>query len=130
MKKIIILFLALLLYGSVYGQDVDTTVTSNYTDTLTATVDTIQVTFRGQYQYVILTAYTTTGTDTIFVETMDKGSLVWSKKALVDMSTTAPYSDAVITTTKTSFYVFDPKFRKIRLYTSDTSASTVVNIGG
>ena len=129
MRKII-LFL-ILFGGAVWAQDTSFTVTTNLTDTLTTTIDSVQVTFEKQYNVIVLTAYTLGTTDTIFVETMDIGNQVWSKKALVDMSTTAPYTNPTVSATKTSFYVFDPKFRTIRVYTADTDTAAVIfNIGG
>jgi len=122
MKKILILFL-ILFAGNTFAQDVDTTITwgSTYRDTLTTAIDTIDARFQNteSFEAYTLTAYTTTGTDTVLVYTQS-----------LDMETWVYKTEFIITTTPVEYGIDDPQPNKIRLVTTDVSASCVFILTG
>lgn len=129
MKKLI-LFLALLITINVFGQDVNTTVyNSYYHDTLTTTIDTMQIKFQSGFDYYTISVYTTTGTDTINVYSKGEGNFgIWTQKALIDLSTNSVVPQIIITTTPKEYLLQDPSTMWLQIITPDVSASSIFTI--
>jgi hypothetical protein len=129
MKKMI-LFLALLITINIFGQDVNTTVnTSFYRDTLTTTIDTVQLKFQSGFDYYTVSIYTTTGTDTVNVYSKGEGNYgLWTQKALIDLTTNSIVSQIIITTTAKEYLLQDPGTMWLRLITPDVSASAIFTV--
>jgi hypothetical protein len=134
MKTLLFVSLILLACASALGQDVNAFPTGRtYSDTLTADVDTIDINFAidimGITQYMI-SAFTTTGTDTVDVYVLSFDGNMWSKEALVDFSSGSDVTQIIITTTPKTFGMVDYEVPKLRLLTNDSTASTVFNVQG
>lgn len=129
-------FVALLLACSfAQAQDVDTIRTQRdfYADTLTASRDTIDVRFLNEahmLNYFVITAYTTTGTDTIDVYTKSTDQRIFSQVALTDLNAGSAVARIIITTTPKEYFIPDPDPVRIRLVCPDVSASIVFTLGG
>jgi hypothetical protein len=124
MKRLlfILIFFVSVSTLQLFAQDVVGQPTGNYyKDTLTTTIDTIDVLFNDYLpkDTYTLTAYTTTGTDTVLVYTQS-----------LDMTTWVYKTEFVITTTPVEYGIDDPQPNKIRLITADVSASCVFILAG
>jgi len=126
MKKIL---LFLLIAIAINAQDVNTTFVSYFSDTLTATIDTMQLYPEAPHQYYTIAAVTTTGTDTVKVFTAARGG-TFSQKALRDLSTGSPVTEITATTTVKEYLIYDPDVIAIKLITPDVSASCIVKVSG
>lgn len=127
MKKIILVLL--LLVGYSQAQDVSTTVLETYKDTLTATLDTMVVYFQTPSEYKVISIASTTGTDSVYVSTMDKNG-VWVTKSLLDLTDGYLYSFMTVTTTRKEYIIYDPEIYAIRIRTPDASASSIFTVYG
>lgn len=65
-----------------------------------------------------ISAYTTSGTDTIYVSTYSRDQSIESRKVLIDLSTGAPTESIIISTTKKEYYIYDPRVLRLRLQTN------------
>ena len=119
MKKIFLFFLFSL---PLFAQDVDSVVVWNifYRDTLTASIDTIDIRFGSSERFdaYTLTAYST-GIDTIDVYTRS-----------LDMETWVYKTEFIIDTEPVEYGIDDPQPNKIRLITTDHSANCVFILSG
>lgn len=129
MKKIITL---LILFCSVaFAQDVNTTVSQAYKDTLTATVDTVIVRFNAKFDYYTLALQrTSSGTDTVIVQTASFGETYWTTRAIVDLSTGDYITSLYVTATGKEYIIADTDVRAIRLITTDVTAATEFILAG
>jgi len=133
MKTILATILTLFLACGLFAQDLDTTVTRGYfKDTLTATLDTMNIGLYAQdtYEDIIISTYTTTGTDTFTVWNPSPDGSFYSQVGVRDLSTGWDSTRVIIGTTPKQFSLFHPFPMKIRLVTEDASASTVFIISG
>ena len=134
MKAIALCFL-MLISALAVAQDVDTVLTVTvFQDTLASTVDTIDLTMDrkvlGLDEYSVV-AYTTTGTDTVYVSTLAANGETWAQVALMDESSGSAAASIIITTTPKEFTLYgSPPSSKIRLAASSTGASVVVIFSG
>lgn len=130
MKKIIVLLLLFVSIG--FAQDVNTTVSQTYKDTLTATIDTIVVRFQSKWDYYTLALQrTSSGTDTVIVQTASFGETYWTTKAIVDLSTGDYITSLYVTATAAKEYIIaDADVRAVRLITADGSAATEFVLSG
>lgn len=127
MKKIIVFLF--LFVGISFGQDVTTTMgwgTNSFRDTLTATIDSIKVNGVGGGVVYTITAYTTTGTDTVNVYSLPMGYTVWAQKSLTDLVSGDLVTQIIVTTTPKEYIVSDPNLVSMLLVTPDGSANCVV----
>ena len=136
MKKLITL-LILVLSIKALGQDATTKFSTVYRDTLTATRDTVIATPQNKYEYYTIVAYTSSGTDSIYVDTQTPANRVinvtsqaWSQKGLRDLSTGSPVSYIIATTTPVEYLIFDPDITNIRVRTPDVTVTTRIFIQG
>lgn len=123
------LLLFIFLTASAYSQDVDTLLSARlpvFQDTLTATIDTIQVRIPSSWSYYTITAYTSTGTDSVEVSTLSINNLIWSRHGVTDLSTGVDATQIVVTTTAIEFYVMDTTPNKIRLVRPSNDAGTTI----
>jgi hypothetical protein len=127
MKRII--FLVLILVGITFAQSNNVnelTARTFYKDTLTTSIDTIDVSFYDKYEYYTISCYTTTGTDTIDVYVNQEGDgSFYTKNGLRDLTADTVVSRIIITTTPKQFQLLCPNPKTIRLISPDTSSSTV-----
>lgn len=104
------------------AQDIDVhPETPYYNNTLTATRDTIDITFdrvdailKKAIQSYTFTAYTTTGIDTVKIYTLSLDATIWVYKSTI-----------IVTTTPIETDIDDPQPYTIRLITNDSTANTV-----
>jgi len=104
------------------SNNVSTTVyNSFYHDTLTASIDTADIKFGSNSvsNYYTISAYTTTGIDTIYVHGKGEGDYgIWAEV----------YPQLIITTTPREYLFFLPTYNWLRLITPDVSANTIFTI--
>lgn len=134
MKKLICLLLFVWQVG--VSQDVDATVALGvnfYRNTLTATLDTVDVTFTSPASqgigYYTVVAYST-GDDTAQVWILSNDGLTWTQQGMVDLSDNSNDTQIIATTTSKEFVLYDVTPRKIRLITTDHSAALTFILGG
>ena len=138
MKTIYVLLATLFLVGSSYAGDIDTVVTSrnHFQDTLTATIDTVDVSFDNSGEglnHFSFTVFSTTGADTIDVYTQSADGLNWVKIGMMNLTSgSATALTQILSSTTPSLYeILDPSPLKIRFLCLDAgSASSVVIYGG
>ena len=128
MKKILLFMF--LICGFVYGQDTTFAVPQSLTDTLTATVDTIDITFQAEYELIQITLKTTSGTDTVYVQSRTPGSAEWTTKALTRMDNDTTYQNSIATTTALTYLINAPGVRQIRIRTDDVVGACVFTVAG
>jgi hypothetical protein len=126
------LLLALLLLPNI-GKAQDVIVTPNgllYSDTLTETIDSIQVHFPvSALEFVTVTVYTTTGADTVTIWTRPFGGLL-TQKAAMDLSVGTYVTQLIVSTTPKEYEILTDFKDEIELRTSDVSASIVFILAG
>lgn len=134
MKKLILFFI---ITGIIYSQDLTYKIgeTNVYSDTLTATVDTIDLRFKKDTEIKTLTVYTTSGTDTMRVFVYDDNGIyeathIWSERAGISQQDGKPYMPVIATTTPKEYQIMGSAIGLIRLRTDDISASLVFRIVG
>lgn len=119
----------LLVAGNMFAQATSKMTTAAWRDTLNATTrDTLTIELPIGYRSYTITAETTTGADTVYVDTKTKkspaGYEAWSQKALINMQTTAYAESIIVTTTPTEYWIYDSQVIQIRLRTTDASVTT------
>jgi hypothetical protein len=124
MKKYLIVILFLIFIKTfAQSQNIYTAPTNTwYHDTLTTTIDTIDVALSDTkgIKYVTVSCYTTTGTDTLYVYTKSMDNLIWVKELTPE----------IITTTAQEFMIYNPQPWLLRLITPDVSANIVFTVNG
>ena len=129
MKKILFI---LFISGICWSQDLSVIEdnTPYYHDTLTATIDTIDIAFSDliPQSYITISCYTTTGTDTIDVYNQSLDGLIWSKVGVNDLTIDTVSTQIIITTTPKEYQILSPNVFKTRLITPDHSASIVFTV--
>lgn len=128
MKRMVFLLIILLTFN-VFAQDVNTNIyTTFYRDTLTTTIDTVQLKFQSGFDYFTISVYSS-GTDTINVYTKGEGDYgLWTQKALIDLSTAAVVSQIIATSTVKEYLIIEPSTMHLRLITPDASANAIFTI--
>ena len=128
--KTFLLFIFLSL--NIFAQDLSVIESSDryYRDTLTATIDTVDIAFSDliPQTYITVSCYTTTGTDTIDVYNQSLDGIMWTKVGLTDLTVDTVSTQIIITTTPKEYQVLSPQVYKTRLITTDHSASIVFTI--
>ena len=128
MKKIITLLIFLTV--TICAQDVTSNLgwgTTTFRDTLTSTIDTIDVKFRAGDYFTI--SVVSSGTDTIYVFTRTDGANgLWSRKAILDLSTNSVVTEIIATTTTKEYLILEPPSQWIRLVTPDASAASIFTL--
>jgi hypothetical protein len=135
MKTTLMLALLFLLPGLAVAQDVSTSIGSlgYYTNTMTATVDSIQLNTsmgnqkKADYYTIVATA---TGADTIDVYTLAANGTTWVKGSLIDLSTNTAVTQIIASTTSKEFLVNNPRPSNILLLCTDASASIAIVVAG
>ena len=127
-------FALLVLAGSVYAGDIDTLVSKHvFMDTLTATIDTVDVGFDNsgdELNDFIITTFATTGADTIDVQTLSADGLNWVKVGLTNLASGSVVTQIITSTTAVHYAPLDPYPLKLRFVVLDAgSASTVIVYG-
>jgi hypothetical protein len=131
-----LLFILLFVPSLVIAGDIDSTLTTRhwFKDTLTATVDTIDITFSQDYremfeEYTII-AWDSTDYDTVNVYTLAEDNATWVLGGLVDLTDNSSDAAIIVTTTPKEFKLnaYDPK--RIRLLTPDGEATCRFIIAG
>lgn len=136
MKKIILLTIWFVFFAWSYGLagDVDTIVTVNpyFLDTLTATIDTIDVAFMNPQRFSCFTiTVKSSANDTITVWTPSRDGSLWVQHALVDLSTNLDVASIPATTTQKEYLILDPQPQKIRVISlSDDSSTCIISVAG
>jgi hypothetical protein len=103
-----------------------------YADTLTAAVDTIDVMFadfEGITNYT-LSAYTTSGQDTVNVLCSSLDGRILSAREVVSLGSGTATTSCVITTTPQEWEISETEAMKIRLVCPDASATVVFVLNG
>ena len=128
MKKLLSIIL-IMVAVNIFGQDVNTNVyTTFYRDTLTATIDTVQLKFQLGFDYFTISIYSS-GTDTVHVYTKGEGDYgLWTRKALIDLSSSSVVTEIVATSTVKEYLIQDPSTMWLRLITPDGSAGAIFTI--
>ena len=138
MRTIYLILASLILAGVSYAGDIDTAVTSrnHFQDTLTATIDTVDVSFDNAGEglnHFSFTVFSTTGADTLDVYTQSADGPTWDKIGMMNLTSgsATALTEILSSTTPTLYEILDPLPLKIRfLCTDEESASTVVIYGG
>ena len=128
MKKLLSIIL-IMVAVNIFGQDVNTNVyTTFYRDTLTATIDTVQLKFQLGFDYFTISIYSS-GTDTVHVYTKGEGDYgLWTRKALIDLSNSSVVTEIIATSTVKEYLIQDPSTMWLRLITPDGSAGAIFTI--
>jgi hypothetical protein len=137
MKKIFVLIALIAAFtGSMYAGDVDTLIAKGNTfkDTMTATKDTMDIGLRND-EYGLnlfqISAFATTGADTIDVYTLSPNGLTWVKVGLTDLASGSVVTQIITSTTAKTYVPLDEYPIRVRLVCTDAgSASSVVIYGG
>lgn len=130
MKKLSLIVLALMSFSFAgFAQDRDTTTTKFFfRDTLTATIDTIQISMLGDQlgaEYWSVVMYrTSAGYDTVKVDFLSGDGLVWVKEALTDAVSGLDSTQFISTEVPREVFFQQPPI-KTRFITADGVASTV-----
>jgi hypothetical protein len=107
--------------------------TDAYQDTLKPGKKTIVVnmTSTGTFKNWILTVFTTSGVDTITVETKSRKGNFYSYKSIVDLTTGIVQTGTLtITTTVKEYAINDPQITSVRLTTADVITNAVFVLSG
>jgi hypothetical protein len=124
-----ILFLTLLFSLTLFGQDVSTTLSYQefYVDTMTATIDTIDITISAynqeRFNEWTVAVYSLNDVDTIIVCTRSKDNTFWIQQSLTDLSSGSAVTQIITSTTPKEFLISDPQPKKIRLIIPDVTAT-------
>jgi hypothetical protein len=140
MRKYLFILITLFFIRPILAQDVDpapdidTTVVFNYFhDSLTVTIDTADVVFPDllNIDYHTISIYTISGADTVNVFTQSTDGLIWSQKALTDLSADTSASFIIVSTVPKEYIISDPQPGKIRIIsTSNDGSITVFTLSG
>jgi hypothetical protein len=135
MKHLISLLAIVVLFSlSAFAGDIDTVgVKYYYQDTLTATLDTMDIAFTNPERFsdYSIQIYATSGADTINVYTLSKDGNFWTQVAMTDLSSGSAVTQIITSTTPKEFVLLDPQPNKIRLICADAgSASSVFVVCG
>ena len=129
MKK---MFLLLLVVLPLMAQDVSVQVGAStfYRDTLTTSIDTVDVNFSNNYSYHTLLAFTLSGADTVQIYALSLDGTTWSRHSAVDATDGTNVTQIVASTTPKEYVLFDTKPQTVRLIsTSNDGSSTVFVLG-
>lgn len=120
------LLLFLTIFASIaFGQDATQIINANgWASTLSASRDTIDVYFDTQFQYLTISALTSSGTDSINVYTKDYAG-AWVQKNLISNTEGIPYDFIPLSTTKKEYIVRDPEILALRLICPDITTGTI-----
>ncbi len=135
MKLIFFYLLMVLSFITTNGQSQNifaTPSTPFYHDTLTATIDTIDISLPDLHDivYTSISCYTISGTDTFTVYSKSIDDIIWCKQPVLDMIEDTTLAEIIITTTPKEFQLYDPQPWKIRLVCPDHTANTVFTFNG
>jgi hypothetical protein len=131
MKKLLFM-LILFITVNLFGQSNNVSVTPYvpfYRDTLTTSLDTMDIKFQSGFDYYTISVYTTTGTDTVNVYSKGEGDYAfYVQKALIDLTNNNLVTQIIVSTTPKEYLLQDPGTMYLRLITPDASANTVFTV--
>ena len=127
MKKIVLILL--LVSGFALAQDTTFSVLKSKSDTLTATIDSVQINFEDKYDYILVSAQSTANTNTITIQTPNGDGLWWIARSVIDLATKSPSTTMSVGTSAKEFIIYHPEIRQMRLL-CDPTDSVLFNVKG
>jgi hypothetical protein len=135
MKKLILFTILFASIALSQSNNVDTTVASKvyFRDTLTASIDTIDVLFANpdNWGYHTIMAVNPSGVDTVevYAKALD-GSSNWSRHAVIRAEDDSVRTSIVTSTTAKEWILFGTHPQKVRLISTSEDASTTIILLG
>lgn len=132
MRIIFTLLTIALLAACALAQDVSALPNGRfYADTLTATVDTVDVGFNDVWGITDVTvSIYSASVDTVTASVLSYDGQIWTQTYLTDLSSGSDVTQMVVGTTPKEFLIVNPHAWIIRLMTTDAEAGAIFCIQG